>query len=382
MTQPTVLIVDDEPANLAVLNQLLSPQYRVMACKSGEKALQNAANLPGPDLILLDVMMPEMDGYEVIARLQEHAATREIPVIFVTALDGSMDEEKGLGLGAVDYITKPIKPAIVKARVHAHLELKKHRDHLKEQNQWLESEVSRRMEENLLIQDVSLCALAQLAETRDNETGNHILRTQAYVAVLGKTLQSHPGYAEALAGPQLDRIVKACPLHDIGKVGIPDRILLKPGKLTPEEFDIMKTHARIGADAIDSAIDRVLSASIQKEVPGAKPQSLAFLEMARTIALTHHEKWDGTGYPDGLAGEAIPLPGRMMALADVFDALITPRVYKKAWTLADTVQHIRDQKGRHFDPVIVDVFDSLQAEFNDIRLRFMDHDPASEKDLS
>jgi putative two-component system response regulator len=353
-----------------------------MACKSGEKALQNAAKLPGPDLILLDVMMPEMDGYEVITRLQEDPAIREIPVIFVTALDGSMDEEKGLGLGAVDYITKPIKPAIVQARVHAHLELKRHWDHLKEQNQWLESEVSRRMEENLLIQDVSLRALAQLAETRDNETGNHILRTQAYVAVLGKALQSHPGYAEALAGPQLDRIVKACPLHDIGKVGILDRILLKPGKLTPEEFDIMKTHARIGADAIDSAIDRVLSASIQKDVPGAKPQSLAFLEMARTIALTHHEKWDGTGYPDGLAGEAIPLPGRLMALADVFDALITPRVYKKAWTLADTAQLIREQKGRHFDPVIVDAFDSLQAEFNDIRLKFMDHDPASEKDLS
>jgi putative two-component system response regulator len=382
MTQPTILIVDDEPANLAVLNQLLSPEYRIMACKSGEKALQNAAKQPGPDLILLDVMMPLMDGYEVMTRLKKDVSTREIPVIFVTALDGLMDEERGLGLGAVDYITKPIKPAIVKARIHTHLELKRHRDHLKEQNQWLESEVSRRMEENLLIQDVSLCALAQLAETRDNETGNHILRTQAYVAVLGKALQSRPGYAEELADPQLDRIVKACPLHDIGKVGIPDRILLKPGKLTSEELDICKTHARIGADAIDNAIARVLSAGIQKEVPAAKPQSLAFLEMARVIALTHHEKWDGSGYPNGLAGEAIPLPGRLMALADVFDALITARVYKKAWTMSETVRHIREQKGRHFDPAIVDAFDSVLAEFDDIRLRFKDHDPAFKKDLS
>ena len=377
----TILIVDDEPANLAVLNQLLASKFRVMACKSGEHAIQSAFRDPGPDLILLDVMMPGIDGYEVLRRLRENEKSRDIPVIFVTALDGSVDEEHGLSLGAVDYITKPVKPAVVRARVNAHLEIKQARDRLKNQNAWLEDEVARRMGENILIQDVSLSALAQLCETRDSETGNHILRTQAYVEALARHLQTHPLFARELEEASLVRIVKASPLHDIGKVGIPDRILLKPGKLNEEEWAIMKTHARIGGDAIGNAIERVTGATqgIDRGIEGgagphgdAKPEALAFLEVAQIIANGHHENWDGTGYPDGLARQAIPLPARLMALADVFDAVTTPRVYKKAWTMAEAVEFILAQRGRHFDPDIVDAFTALQSEFSRIRKHLAD----------
>jgi putative two-component system response regulator len=214
---------------------------------------------PRPDLILLDVMMPGMDGYEVLRRLRADAATRGIPVIFITAMDSAENEEQGLALGAVDYITKPFSPPVVLARVRTQLELKQARDRLSTQNEWLEREVERRMRENVLIQDLSVRALASLAEARDSETGNHILRTQAYVELLARHLADRDGYREALAGDRLALVVKAAPLHDIGKVGIPDAILLKPGRLTPEEFEIMKTHPQIGADAISRAMEQALA---------------------------------------------------------------------------------------------------------------------------
>jgi putative two-component system response regulator len=378
MPQSTILIVDDEPANLAVLNKILNPEFRIMACKSGEHAMKNALRDPAPDLILLDVMMPEMDGYEVLRRLRQDDKTRDIPVIFVTALDGSVDEERGLKLGAVDYITKPVKPAIVFARVNAHLEIKHARDRLKNQNIWLEAEVTRRMSDNLLIQDASLCALAQLAETRDSDTGNHILRTQAYVEALANKLQGYPQYAAKLAEPALNRIVKASPLHDIGKVGIPDRILLKPDKLTDDEWAVMKSHTTIGGETIVNAINRASKHSGHtKGEP--QPEALAFLEAARVIAVSHHEKWDGTGYPDGLAGENIPLSARLMALSDVFDALTTPRVYKKAWPMDRAVQTIMEEKGKHFDPDIAEAFYSLRGTFDDIRRRMADEQSAIER---
>ncbi|MBF0211662.1 MAG: response regulator [Desulfamplus sp.] len=371
MNPPTILIVDDEPANLTVLHQLLMPNFRVLASKTGKQALQNAMKIPPPDLILLDVMMPEMNGYAVLAELQANEKTRDIPVVFVTTLDGAGDEERGLELGAVDYITKPIKPAIVKARVKAHLEIKFARDRLKSQNIWLEEEVARRMKENLLIQDIVLCALAELAETRDSDTGNHILRTQAYVEALARKLQSHPNFAQELDELNLTRIVKVAPLHDIGKVGIPDHILMKPGKLTAEEWEIMKSHCRIGGDAICHAIERAKGANIGW-TPLNKPEALAVLDVAQSIAVSHHEKWDGTGYPDGLAGDAIPLPARLMALADVFDALTTPRVYKKPWTTQDATQLILSEKGKHFDPDIVDAFESILEDFEKIRKSLAD----------
>jgi putative two-component system response regulator len=298
-----------------------------------------------------------------------------LPVIFVTALGHESDEERGLALGAVDYIVKPIKPAVVLARVRTHLELKQARDRLAGQNQWLEAELARRVREIQLAQDLTLSAMAELAETRDNETGHHILRTQSYVEALGRRLQAEPAYAPLLEEAQLLRIAKAAPMHDIGKIGIRDAILLKPGRLTPDEFEIMKTHARIGGDAIAQAIRKTLA--LHPVEPGAAvPESVRFLEVARLIATHHHERWDGTGYPDGLAGDAIPLPARLMALADVFDALTTPRIYKRPWPLAEAVRHIVAQSGAHFDPAVVAAFLDIQPEFEAIARRLAEPPPA------
>jgi len=376
----TVLVVDDTKENLTVIGQLLRPYYHVRVANSGQRALQVADSAPFPDLILLDVMMPGMDGYQVLQTLRSQPHTRTIPVIFVTAMDADEDEERGLSLGAVDYVTKPIKPGLLLARVRAHLELKAARDALARQNAELDAEVHRRMAENDLIKDFSLNALATLAEKRDNETGNHLRRTQAYVEALMAKLQTHPRFALELSDPAArERIAKAAPLHDIGKVGIPDAILLKPGRLTPQEFEIMKMHASIGAQAIGDAIRSVQqaqtptgqSASAADAVLTAK--SLSFLETTRQIAGSHHEKWDGSGYPEGLAGDVIPLPARLMALADVYDALMSKRHYKAAMNQQETVEIIAQGRGTHFDPDIVDAFMALQDQFADIARHFVDN---------
>lgn len=340
---PTILIVDDTPENLSVLGELLQPTYRVRATNSGKRAIQIAMADPTPDLILLDVMMPEMDGFEVLQELKASGTTRNIPVIFVTAMDGTSDEERGLDLGAVDYITKPIRPSIVLARVRTQLELKAARDFLSNQNAFLENEVSRRMHENQLIQEVSIHALARLAETRDPETGKHLRRTQEYILTLARRLCKHPRFAHYLDQRTIDALVQSAPLHDIGKVGIPDHVLLKPGKLTPDEWEIMKTHAELGSNAI-----------AQAEADAEKP--VEFLAIAKMIARSHHEKWNGSGYPDGLAGDDIPIAARLMALADVFDALTCKRVYKPAFSFEDAYRIILDGKGIHFDPDIVEAF--------------------------
>ena len=355
----TILVVDDAPENLTVLGELLQPQYRVRAATSGARALEIAAAEPYPDLILLDVMMPEMDGYEVLRRLRENEYTRDTPVIFITAMDATEDEERGLELGAVDYITKPLRPAIVAARVRTQLELKRARDWLSDQNQFLEAEVARRMTENQMIQDVSINALARLAETRDPETGNHILSTQEYVRVLGGQVQDHPGFSEFLSDHTVALLAKSAPLHDIGKVGIPDNILLKPGKLEPDEWKIMKTHAKLGSDAIERAEHDIA-------------RSVEFLSLAKDIAHWHHERWDGSGYPDGLAGDAIPISARLMALADVFDALINRRVYKEPVPFAQSRDIIVAERGRHFDPDVVDAFVAAIDEFEAIARRYTD----------
>ncbi|MGE5492341.1 MAG: two-component system response regulator [Actinomycetota bacterium] len=355
----TLLIVDDTPENLTVLGELLQPTYRVRAANSGQRALQIAASDPQPDLILLDVMMPEMDGYAVLAHLRENPRTRDIPVIFVTAMDATEDEEHGLDCGAVDYITKPLRPAIVMARVRAQLEVKHARDWLKDQNTYLEAEVARRMSENQLIQEVSIHALARLAETRDPETGNHLHRTQEYVRTLAKDLQQHPRFSSYLTDRTIDSLAKSAPLHDIGKVGIPDHILLKPGKLTPEEWEIMKTHAKLGSEAIEQA-----------ERDAAKP--VEFLTIAKEIAHFHHERWDGSGYPEGLKGDDIPVSARLMALADVFDALIMRRVYKPPMPYETARDIIAGERGRHFDPDVVDAFLNNFAHFRSVAERYGD----------
>ncbi len=359
MPQRTILIVDDSPENLTVLGELLCAQYKVRAANSGERALHLAHQAPPPDLILLDVMMPRMNGYEVLAQLRAAAPTRDIPVIFTTAMNAPEDEQRGLALGAVDYITKPLRPAIVLARVHTHLELKGAREVLQRQNATLEGEVAARLRENLVIQEVTIRALARLAETRDNETGNHILRTQYYVQALAQMASRHPRFVVELDEHSVDLIAKSAPLHDIGKVGIPDSVLLKPGKLSPEEWVVMKTHAKLGADAIARA-----------EADAHEP--VKFLAYAKDIALHHHERWDGAGYPDGLAGEAIPLAARLMALADVFDALISRRVYKAPMPIDQVHSTMAAERGRHFDPDLLDLFLAGFDEFGEIARRYPD----------
>jgi len=356
--QKTLLLVDDAPESLTVLGEILMPHYRVRAVNSGERALAAAASEPRPDLILLDVMMPGLDGYEVIARLHANPDTRDIPVIFITVLDASEGEARGLALGAADYITKPVLPDIVLARVRGQIDLKEARDRMTDQNAWLEAEVKRRMRQNQLIQDVSMRALASLAEARDVATGKHILRTQGYVNVLALELAKLPKYATTLTHEAIETYTKAAALHDIGKVGIPDCVLLKSGRHTHEEWEIMKTHAKIGADAIWRAI--------QDEKDHA---CLEFLHIAMDVARYHHEKWDGSGYPEGLRGEAIPLSARLMALADAFDALLVERVYKLAFTIEKTTEIILGGRGKYFDPDVVDAFVARLDDFRAIAAR-------------
>jgi putative two-component system response regulator len=383
----TVLVVDDTPENLTVLGELLQPAHRVRVANSGKQALRVANSAPRPDLILLDVMMPDMDGFMVLRELRANPQTRDIPVIFVTAMDTDGDEQHGLGLGAVDYITKPVRPAVVLARVNTHLELKQARDRLRNQNAWLESEIAGRMRDNLLMRDVSIRALASLAEARDMETGRHIRRTQAYVELLVESLRAHPRFSRFFSDAMARMVGMAAPLHDIGKVGIPDSILLKPARLTRDEYEIMKTHSVIGGDAIEQAMRGELSEAdfmvlqnhctlggdaLDAAVGEFESAPLAFLAVAKEIALWHHEKWDGSGYPHGLAGDAIPIPARLMALADVFDALASRRIYKEPLAFEATVATIRDGGGEHFDPDVVAAFLANQDAFRDILDRYAD----------
>ena len=359
----SILIVDDDARERKLLETLLHAEdYSTLSVASGEDALSAIAQW-APDLILLDIMMPGLDGYEVLRRLQQDAATATIPVIFLTAMTAAEDEKIGLDLGAVDYISKPINPAIVLARVHTQLQLKFARDLLQNQNVFLEHEVEKRTREVMAIQDVTIRAITSLAETRDNETGNHIRRTQFYVKALAEHLQTHPRFSAELTADTIQSIFKSAPLHDIGKVGIPDSILLKPGKLDFDEFEIMKTHTTLGRDAIVHAEHEL-------------GESIAFLRHAKEIALSHQEKWDGSGYPQGLVGEAIPLSARLMALADVYDALISRRVYKPPFSHEKALEIIREGRGSHFDPDIVDGFEQISEAFAQIARQYSD-EPAS-----
>ncbi len=358
--KPAVLVVDDTPENLSLMSALLRGEYTVRVANGGERALRLASESP-PDLILLDVMMPEIDGYEVLRRLKENPATREIPVIFLTARTDADDERRGLELGAVDYVTKPISPAIVMARVRTHLTLKTSADFLRDKAVYLEREVARRTREIATIQDVTIMAMASLAETRDTDTGNHILRTQQYVRLLATALREHPRFSAHLDAQSIDLIYRSAPLHDIGKVGIPDRILLKPGQLSADEFAIMKRHAQLGYDAIDSA-EVKLKADVD------------FLRIAKEIALSHHERWDGNGYPAGLRGEQIPVSARLMALADVYDALVSRRVYKEGMPHSRAAAIIREGRGTQFDPDVVDAFDAQEEAFQAIGASLPDSD--------
>ncbi|CAI8718889.1 MULTISPECIES: two-component system response regulator [unclassified Pseudomonas] len=360
-TRATLLVVDDTPDNLLLMTDLLKDRYRVKVANSGEKALRLLQGDSLPDLILLDVMMPGLSGHEVARRLKDDPHTREIPIIFLTAMAGTEDEIHGLELGAVDYITKPIRPALVLARVDTQLKLKAAADFLRDHNDYLEQEVQRRTREVVAIQDVAIQAMASLAETRDNETGNHIRRTQHYVKVLAEHLQDHPRFRHFLSVATIELLFKSAPLHDIGKVGIPDHILLKPGRFSAEEFEIMKSHTTLGRDAIQRAEDQL---GIRAE----------FLSLAKEIAYSHQEKWDGSGYPQGLVADAIPISARLMAVADVYDALISRRVYKAGMPHEQAVEIITQGRGSHFDPDICDAFLACCEQFQEIAQRFADTD--------
>jgi len=363
--KPTILVVDDTPDNLTLMAGLLKPIYSVKLAISGEKALQIAAAAEKPDLIILDIIMPGMSGFQVCERLKSDDSTHDIPVIFLTAMTSTEDERKGLELGAVDFITKPVNPPIVLARVSTHLQVKAASDFLRDKNEYLDAEVQRRGRELSAIQDVTILAMASLAETRDNDTGNHIRRTQHYLKLLANKLKSHPRFSRTLDDRTIDMLFKSAPLHDIGKVGIPDRILLKPGRFEPHEFEIMKTHCKLGRDAIQHAEDQL---GLEVE----------FLKYAKEIAYFHQEKWDGTGYPEALQGDAIPVSARLMAIADVYDALISRRVYKEGMPHEKAVAIIAEGKGTHFDPDMVDAFLELAEDFRRVATEFAD----SDKDLA
>lgn len=337
-TRQTVLVVDDTPENIRLLTNVLAPEYLVKAATSGEQALRIIYSDAPPDLILLDVLMPELSGHEVCRRLKAHPDRRKIPVIFVTAMDGHEDEKLGLDIGAVDYIAKPFSPAIVQARVRTHLALY-------DQTRELERMVAQRTRELVSSRGQIIRRLGRAAEFKDNETGNHVLRMSHYARLIGA--------AAGLGQAEVDIVFTTAPMHDIGKLGIPDRILSKPGKLTAEEWEIMKRHPAIGAEIIGEHEDLLLGT-------------------ARIIALTHHEKWDGSGYPAGLAGEAIPLVGRIVAVSDVLDALLSARPYKPAYSLEESLAYIDEQSGRHFDPALVAALRTVVPEIVKVRETFAD----------
>lgn len=346
-----VLIVDDTPENIHVLIEVLRDEYATIVATNGRKALQMAVAAPHPDIILLDVMMPDMDGYEVCRQLKADKRTSGIPVIFITQLAEEEDERKGLELNAVDYIHKPFLPPLVKARIRNHLELKRYRDHL-------EDLVQERTRELRLTQDAAIYGLAILAEYRNLETGQHIKRTRTYVRMLAQHLASHRRFQGYFDEATIRQLYNSASLHDIGKVGIPDSILLKPGPLDAGEFEVMKQHTVFGRDTV-----RRIEMDMQDD------SASSFLRLAKEFTHTHHEHWDGSGY-HGLRGEEIPVAGRLMALADVYDALVNRRVYKHALSHERAVEIMTCGDGRtmpeHFDPDILQAFIDLQTQFHGI----------------
>lgn len=325
--QAKILIVDDEPLNLKVLKQVLQDNYRLSFAKNGMDALE-LVKKERPGLILLDVMMPGMTGFEVCRQLKSDPETNTIPVIFVTALAEEADESEGFAVGGVDYINKPISPALVRARVKTHLSLV-HIDELKRTH--LE-----------LIQ-----RLGRAAEFKDNETGMHVMRMSHVSGRLALQLGMDPYFSEQL--------IHAAPMHDIGKIGIPDHVLLKPGKLNDEELALMRKHPEMGAKILDNSTSPLI-------------------KLAHSVALYHHEKWDGSGYPFGLKGEAIPIEARIVAVADVFDALLNKRPYKEAWPVEAAVAEIESNRGKHFDPAIVDAMLQCLPDLLEINNNWLEED--------
>ncbi len=337
-SKATILIVDDAPENIDILRGLLKDEYKIKVAINGAKALKIAQSTPDLDLILLDVMMPDMDGYEVCRQLKSQISTVSIPVIFVTAKGETDDETLGFDLGAVDYITKPISPPIVKKRVQIHLALHN-------EKRLLEALVLERTQELEASRKEIIACLGKAAEYKDNDTGMHVKRMSHYAKVIGLAMGMSEEEANALQ--------ETAPMHDIGKIGLPDHILKKPAKLNTEEIQHMRQHPQIGVDILGG-------------------QTCPLLNMARSIAISHHEKWDGSGYPKGLKGEEIPLHGRIAAIADVFDALTTKRPYKEAWPLEKALNLLKEESGKHFDPKLVELFMESLPQILEIKNKFQE----------
>lgn len=369
-----VIAVDDQPDNLLIIEDYLGKSYDVITFNLGQAMIDYFESGHKADLVLLDIVMPMPDGYALCNWLKSNPITRDIPVIFLTGLESTDEEAYALSIGAEDFLHKPLSPPVLGARVRNHLLLSQARHALQNQNRGLEKlviertrkiqeqsdELVRRTEQLISAQSAIISAFCALVEARDNETGNHVRRTQHYLLALCEQLVRHPRFAAELTQTNIQLMFKSAPLHDIGKVAIPDHILLKPGKLTPDERLIMQRHAEFGAEAIAAA---------EREIGEG---SASFLGYARQIALTHHERWDGCGYPRKLAGDAIPLAGRLMAVAYVYDALISRRSYKPAFPHAEAVDIMRAERGRHFDPDILDCMLDCAEQFEDIARCFAD----------
>jgi putative two-component system response regulator len=360
-----ILVADDDTLNSTLLTVSLEEEgYAVEAAADGQAALDRLHARPF-DILLLDLLMPEVDGYQVLAHLKADPELRHLPVIVISAAEEQDSIVKCIELGAEDYLLKPFNRVMLKARVDASMEKKRLRDQeqvyrrqIEEYNLHLERRVQDQVAEIASAQLATILALAKLSESRDLETGRHLERVREYCKILLERLRQRPQYQALINSTYIDYLYLASMLHDIGKVGVPDIILLKSGRLTPEEYAVMKTHTRIGADTLKE---------VNRQFPGNN-----FIRIGIEVAESHHEKWDGSGYPHGLAGELIPLPGRVLALADVYDAMTSRRVYKDALSHEQSVAVIREERGRYFDPNVVDCFLEAQDEFLAIRARYED----------
>ncbi len=368
-TENSILMVDDNATNLQVLSQTLAGRgYRLLVAKNGESALTITAKAE-PDLILLDIMMPGMDGFEVCRQLKADPATHDIPIIFLSALGQTQDKVKGLNLGAVDYITKPFQPEEVIARVDTHLTLRCLQRRLEDLNANLEQKVrerTRQLEEEqakvLKAQNAIIFGMAKLTESRDDDTGKHLERIEKYVEILARELGKTD---EAIDEQWIEQVMATSALHDIGKVGIPDAVLQKPGRLTPEERKVIERHPEIGGDTLNQVRERL--GTTDNELKATE-----YLRRAMEITYGHHEKWDGSGYPYGTQGEGIALSARLVAVADVYDALVSKRVYKSGMTHEEAGDIIREGAGRHFDPRVVEAFNAAEDKFREVAVKYRD----------
>ncbi len=352
-TKKVIAVIDDEQINHTILRGLLSEFYKIDSYTSSKDFFEALVHKI-PDLVLLDIVMPESDGYETIIEINKLLPEKTVPIVFLTSKNESNDEAKGFQLGAVDYITKPFNPAILIERVKSHLKLVEIQKKLKKQNESLNKQVEERIQEYNLIQDISLSVIAQIVEKRDLDTGNHINRTKLYFQTIALELKNHSIYKSELKNIDVKQLAKASILHDIGKVAVPDQILKKPGKLTQEEWEIMRNHCLYGDQVIHNALNLIYDG---EEIEVLELSTLiTFFKNAKEIALHHHEKWDGTGYPKGLKGDEISLPARIIGVADAYDAMTKDRTYKKAISEDEAIAEIKKYSGTQFDPEVVKVF--------------------------